>query len=100
MHDRVRDLGEDARLEPVAELSNPLAVRLTLRERQLGGARQTDGRRDVFGAGPSTAILRSAVEQRLERSTAANEERADPLWRSELVARDRQIVELLRLRVD
>ena len=51
---------------------------------------------DVLGAGPASAILRAAVQQRLDRRAAADEQRADSLRRADLVAGDREEVERRR----
>src|SRR6185503_3231059 len=55
---------------------------------------------DVLSARPASAVLRPAVHQRLEMNSPPNEKRTDSLWRSELVSRDGEEIELLRLRVD
>ena len=73
---------------------------LTLGDRELGGAGETDRHRDVLRARATSAILRAAEHQRLHRRAAADVQRADSLRRADLVSRDRQQVERRAARVD
>src|SRR5438270_2958159 len=75
-------------------------MRLAFGQGELGGAGEPYRRGDVLGAGSAAAILRAAVHQRLDMSSATNEERADSLRRSELVSGYGEKIELLLLCVD
>src|SRR5450759_624393 len=71
--------GEQGGLEPIAEPRNARDFLLALGLRQLHRARQSDDRGDVFGSRSPTSVLVSAVEQRLERSSAPDVHRAAAL---------------------
>src|SRR5512146_1647383 len=93
MHHHVRYTSDDRRLEAITQTRQMLDLLLALGDRELRGARKAAGRRDVLSAGSTTAILRAAVEQRLDHGAAPDVHCADSLRRADLVARDREHVE-------
>src|SRR6185436_4986306 len=100
MNHGVRNLGQNTRLEAVAEPAKARAMCLAFFNSQLGRARQPDGGSDVLRARAASAILRAAVHQRLEMNAPPNEQRSDSLRRAELVAGDSKEIELLCLGVN
>ena len=68
--------------------------------RQLRGLAKADDARHILGAAAPSALLMATANQRLVFDALAYIERADSLWPVQLVARQRQEIDLRRFHVD
>src|SRR5258708_18955168 len=100
MNDCVRQALENRCVELVAKCIQASTLLLSLFDCELRRASKSDNARNVFRSWSATAILCAAVQQRLQRCAASNEQRANSLWRANLVTGNRKQIELLPGRVD
>ena len=74
--------------EPIAQRAHSVHRREIARK--LARLAEADGKQRAFGARAPAALVPGTVDQRLERRSRADVQRADTLWRIELVAGDRE----------
>src|SRR5438552_463946 len=75
------------------DLDDPINTSLIAQRPKAHPTRQADCGRDVLRSRTTAALLRAAVEERLERGPAACVERAASLRCADLVARERERIE-------
>src|ERR1019366_10446309 len=84
----IRKSLHDDCFKPVSQRTETLSLRLMLGDCELSRGREANSRGNVLGARSAAAILGSAVHQRLNLRSTANEQCPDSFWRSNLVARN------------
>ena len=84
----------------VAEAGDARGVLFEREPGEFGGFAEADDAGDIFGAGAEAALVMAAVEKLAEASAALDEERADAFGGVELVAGDREKIELKGFHVD
>ncbi len=87
-------------LQPIAKKGDTLGIRRERPARNFRGFAEAHDAGDVFRAGSETALVVSAIEKLTQTSSTADVKGADPLWRIQFVAGDREQIHLERTDVN
>ena len=96
----VGDTVEDASFERVAEAGDTRGVLFEGEAGEFGGFAEADDAGDIFGAGAEAALVMAAIEKFAEARAAFDEECANAFGGVELVAGEREQIELQGFDVD
>ncbi len=94
VHADLRNALEQAAFEFVAQCRDSVRVAREGIARDFRGFAEADDSGDVFRAGAEAALVMAAVEKLAEARAAADIESADAFWCVELVAREREQIDV------